>query len=150
MIKIETFVNTFVKDFVKRVDNSLIPLKETLEIRGPTFRKRTNNITVSYNIIPKIDLIEHVWNELTLVVGAIFTQLSKSGEIITYSAENGSILDQGVEYFKVLKSKLFECYIYEPESFIYARLLLEYDKIKKNQWFSIDLDAIDKSAWFEE
>lgn len=149
-MEIESFVDSFVKVIIKGVDESLVPFKDSIEIRGPTIRKRTNNITISYNIIPEKDNFEKVWEKLNSEIGVEFDELSKSGEIITYSAENGSILDQGVEYFKVLKSKLYECYIYEPESFIYARLLHEYDKLKKNEWLSIDIDIIDQSAWFEE
>lgn len=121
-----------------------------IQVVGPTFRKRENNTTVSYNIYPLEMDIQELRSILYSQLKNYFTELSHQGEVIMYTKAQGSILDQGVEYFKVTEANIFECYIYEPESFIYARLLQEYDILKKTQWISIDCDGIEHSAWFEE
>ena len=148
MIAIESFNHQF---FLSLTNELTIDLsKEKLEYTGPTYRKRENNTTVSYNIYPVKDKFESVWNLLDTLLKLRFKDLSKSGEVINYTSEQGSIKDQGIEYFKVFKALLFECYIYEPESFIYCRLLHEFDVLKAKEWISIDFDGIERSAWFEE
>ena len=148
MIKIAVFVEQYMQNLANDINNSLT--SENVNITGPTFRKRENNITLSYNIYPIETRIEELWTLLHNLLTAKFKELSKQGEVIMYSTTQGSILDQGIEYFKVQKGTIFECYIYEPESFIYTRLLQEFDVLKKTQWISIDLDGIEQSAWFEE
>ena len=148
MIIIELFVVHYLESLSNRINSVLSKLD--IEINGPTFRKTENNMNMSYNIYSRNDSIDKIWELLQKELKENFQELSKSGEVISYTSQDGSIKDQGVEYFKVLKANLFECYIYEPESFIYARLLEEYDIIKKNVWISIDVDGIEKSAWFKD
>ncbi len=148
MIKINSFIEPYLQSLSGLINGVLYELRVT--IVGPTFRKRENNVTLSYNIYPKEMDINELWTLLYNTLKNNFTELSKKGEVILYTPTQGSILDQGVEYFKVTNANVFECYIYEPESFIYARILQEYDIIKKTRWISIDVDGIDRSAWFEE
>ena len=148
MIKITFFVEQYMQNLANDINNSLTSVN--VNISGPTLRKRENNITLSYNIYPLETGIQELWTLLFNLLTVKFKELSKQGEVIIYSTTQGAILDQGIEYFKVLKANIFECYIYEPESFIYTRLLQEFDVLKKTQWISIDLDGIEQSAWFEE
>lgn len=148
MISIQTFVEQFFQSLIK--DVSQLVGNNNIEFSGPSLRNRENNKTISYNIYPSANVFANTWELLESLLRQKFNDLSKSGEVINYTSEHGGIKDQGIEYFKVVKAILFECYIYEPESFIYARLLHEYDKTKNTEWISIDLDGIEKSAWFEE
>lgn len=148
MVKIKLFIEPYLKFLSQSINRVL----QDLEVNtvGPTFRKRENNTTLSYNIYPLEMEISELWTILHTALKNNFTELSKKGEVIMYTTTQGGILDQGVEYFKVVNANIFECYIYEPESFIYARILQEFDIIKKNRWISIDVDGIERSAWFEE
>ena len=148
MIKLALFIENYLDSLASEI-NSLVK-KLQVNIIGPTFHNRENNITLSYNIHPLEFDIDQLWNICYNFLEKKFKELSKTGEVIMYETTKGAILDQGVEYFKVKKANIFECYIYEPESFIYLRILQEYDLLQKKQWISIDVDGIEQSAWFEE
>ncbi len=70
-------------------------------------------------------------------------------ELISYTVNKGKILDSTVEAFIIKKGVNYDLYIYDPEIFIYIRLLLESpSKNQSREWISIDIDVIKKSAWF--
>ena len=148
MIIIESFVLQFFLSLAGDISKEITNKK--IEFIGPTNRKSENNLKLSYNIYPRKDSFNDIWHLLESLLKLRFNELSKLGEVINYDVDHGAIADQGTEYFKIQKAFLFECYIYEPESFLYARLLHEFDIIKKSEWISIDLDGIEQSAWFEE
>lgn len=144
------FIENILQSIATNIDNSLKEFNFDLTFTGPSHRKTENNQNISYNIYPRIEFINKTWLKLLQLIQSEFQKLSAQGEVIVYDTTQGTILDQGTEYFTVLKANIFECYIYEPESFLYARLLEEYDPIKKNKWISIDIDGIERSAWFVE
>ena len=121
MIKIEFFIENYLITLAGEINSLLKDLK--VNVIGPTYHKRKNNLTMSYNIHPLETNIDELWDLCYSFLDNKFKDLSKTGEVIIYASTQGSILDQGVEYFKVNKANIFECYIYEPESFIYARIL---------------------------
>jgi hypothetical protein len=149
VINDETFIQLLLNSVSNIVDSTLESF-QSISVTGPTFRQRDNNFNLSYNIYPAGLIIDSCYDSLLVILEEYFLHLSKEGEVITYSTTSGSIFDQGKEYFKVLSANIFECYVYNPESFVFARLLKEYDILKKNIWISIDIDGIEKSAWFEE
>ena len=145
-------IDSFVTKYFHQLESKILKVigSKNIEFKGPTYRNRANNLTLSYNIYPDEYSFSDVWTGLYSELRTVFNDIALIGEVITYTAKNGTIQDQGTVYFRVLEALLFECYIYDPESFIYARLLHEYDVLKKNEWISIDIDGIYQSAWFEE
>ncbi|MHA2306159.1 MAG: hypothetical protein ACXACU_12290, partial [Candidatus Hodarchaeales archaeon] len=65
--------------------------------------------------------------------------------------DTGGITDSGTQEFQIIRGKSWEVYLYDPETFIYIRLLNEsriadpFDK-----WLSIDIDIVENSAWFAD
>jgi hypothetical protein len=118
---------------------------------GPTIREKNDNLTVSYNIYNNLSIN---WSEIKKIVETILEakDLTPLGEVITYNGTGGKIIDQGNFSFEVLRSKIWECYFYEPETFFYVRLLWEQDNQQKTtkNWLSLDIDLVDNSAWFSE
>ncbi len=66
------------------------------------------------------------------------------------SIKEGKIIDSGKVSFVVKRAHIWECYFYEPELFLYLRLLEEKDPAKEKTWISMDFDLIKNSAWFVE
>lgn len=144
------FIEKCLSDIASNINKTLNEFNSELSFTGPSPRKTENNQNISYNIYSRNEFINNIWLKLLQLIQSEFQKLSEQGEVIVYDTTQGTISDQGTEYFQVLKANIFECYIYEPESFLYARLLEEYDPIKKNKWISIDIDGIERSAWFVE
>ena len=144
-------INEFTKDLILSIEIICNSIFNNIHFTGPTFRNVAEcNQTISYNIYPEETIIESIWNELSALLKEKFKKLSLHGEVIFYRGSTGEILDQGKEYFKILKANHFECYLYEPESFLYVRLLHEFDPLQNKKWISIDFDYVFKSAWFAE
>lgn len=110
--------------------------------------QQKQNITLTWNIYPteKISLS----NLLLILVKTIETIFkSIKGEVIQFNLSNGKIHDGGVQEFQISSGKIWEIYLYEPEIFIYLRLLLESRITQPHEnWISIDIDIVEKSAWF--
>ena len=111
---------------------------------------RKQNITVTWNIYPteKITLKDL----FQIFVKTIDENLIDiNGEIIQYKLINGKILDNPelIQEFEISTGKSWEIYLYEPETFIYLRLLYE-SRIANphDKWISIDIDIVKESAWF--
>ncbi|MFW9929378.1 MAG: hypothetical protein ACFFD1_08305 [Candidatus Thorarchaeota archaeon] len=119
---------------------------------GPSIRERNINVTLSYNFYSNL---EQNWIILENILDSffIFNKNLPEGEIIVHKGSSGKIFDTQVESFEVLKSKIYECYFYRNEDFLYVRLLWERELKKdgpKNQWLSLDIDLVKESAWFTE
>jgi hypothetical protein len=123
---------------------------------GPTIREKDQNLTVSYNIYNNLSVN---WMKLTNLLELIFEgkNLIPKGEVITHLGLGGKIIDSGLQSFEVVKSKIWECYFYDPEEFLYVRVLWERDLQKKDkitdlniEWISVDIDLVRDSAWFSE
>jgi hypothetical protein len=123
---------------------------------GPTIREKDQNLTVSYNIYNNLSVN---WAKLTKLLELIFEgkNLIPKGEVITHLGSGGKIIDSGLRSFEVVRSKIWECYFYDPEEFMYVRALWERDLQKKDkvtdldlEWISVDIDLVRDSAWFSE
>lgn len=142
-------LNEFITDFQKKIHEFLKSYKD-LRYTGPTLREVQNNLTISYNIYPSLDILDDFYEKTSEIVLKILNKFSIHGELICYKGSEGEIIDQGIVAFNILKANHYEFYIYKSGSFIYCRLLKEFDPLQKKTWISIDLDIIEKSAWFKE
>jgi hypothetical protein len=112
--------------------------------------KRNNNTAVTWNIYPT-DTIKHdeLLVELIKTIEDNFNNII--GEIIKFNITNGSIIDSGNQEFQIIEGQSWEVYLFDPETFIYIRLLNESriaDPLDK--WLSIDIDIVEHSAWFAD
>ena len=112
--------------------------------------KRNNNTVVTWNIYPKDPAKnDKLLVELTKTIEGNFNNIV--GEIIKFNITNGSINDSGNQEFQIIEGQSWEVYLFDPETFIYIRLLNEsritdpFDK-----WLSIDIDIVENSAWFAD
>lgn len=143
------YVSKIIEEISGGVDGYLRQVRG-IEHTGPSLRMRGANSALSYNLFPSEGEVEETWLSLLKVLGVVFKEVGRGGEIIEYSGE-GSIVDGGEKAFVVERAHLWECYIYEPEVFIYCRLLNEKDPYQtQKEWFSVDVDVVDRSAWFAE
>ncbi|MHA2224228.1 MAG: hypothetical protein ACXAC8_03425 [Candidatus Hodarchaeales archaeon] len=134
--KIEHLLNTF---FPER--SLTKPVKIT---------RRKQNTTVTWNIYPKDGTQrDRLFQALSNTIDENLEELK--GEIIRNKLTNGRILDRGVQEFEIIRGISWEIYLYEPETFIFIRLLNEMSltPLSKN-WISIDIDIVEESAWFSE
>ncbi|OLS26266.1 MAG: hypothetical protein HeimC3_10450 [Candidatus Heimdallarchaeota archaeon LC_3] len=141
------------RNMIEKV-NSIIKLDK--RNTGPTIYERNQHLAISYNIYNNL---EANWFNLNEIIRNIF-EINKSlpkGEIIIHNGNGGKIIDTGEIYFEIVKSKIWECYFYEKEDFLYLRVLWEKDlkitnkKIDNNkEWISLDIDLVFQSAWFSE
>ena len=125
----------------------LFPNRErTLPIKQ---RDRGINSILTWNIYPRSP------EEVTDIFDNIQNLLSKKlvnyeeGELLMYEISEGRILDSGSDAFIISRGFSWDLYIYQPEIFVYIRLLQE-KKIETddNEWISVDIDLIRQSAWF--
>lgn len=123
---------------------------------GPTIREKGRNLTVAFNIFNELN---ENWLKITNLLEITFEgkDLFPKGEVITHLGSGGKIIDSGLQSFEVIRSKIWECYFYDPEEFMYVRTLWEKDLQKKNdlpnfqlEWISVDIDLVRESAWFSE
>lgn len=112
--------------------------------------KRSNNTTVTWNIYPPdLSKNDKLLVKLAKAINENFNNIV--GEIIKFKIANGSILDSGNQEFQIIRGQSWEIYLFDPETFIYIRLLNESrlaDPIEK--WLSIDIDIVESSAWFAD
>ena len=134
---LENFLNTIYPDRTKT-----LPLK---------IRQTNNNIIITWNVFPDpshklTDLLSNIRN----IIDKDIDNLT-DGEVIRYEISNGSVVDSGSESFLIKSGFSWDIYLYEPETFIYTRLLHESQIDNQGEdWISIDIDVILKSAWFKD
>ena len=130
--------------------NTLGNRKKTLPVKQ---RTRGDNITFSWNIYG--DNIEELKDHLVNLIEPKLTSIE--GEIIKLLVNQGSINDSGTIEFEIVDGRTYEVYLYKQEAFLYIRIYQERRlDIKKNQnynlldnqWLSIDIDYVKRSAWF--
>lgn len=107
------------------------------------------NSILTWNIYPRspeevIDIFDSIQNLLSKKLVDF-----EEGELLMYEISEGRILDSGSDAFLISRGFSWDLYIYQPEIFIYIRLLQE-KKIETddNEWISVDIDLIRQSAWF--
>ena len=142
-------VRTFLDSILNNITSYTNSL-ENLEFSGPTFRSSPNNVTIAYNFYPEKHKLELVYTKYRQIINNSFEEFQKSGELILYESISGKIIDMGNQAFTILKARLFEFYMYEPESVVYCRLLMEENESQNKKWISIDFDIIAQSSWFSD
>ncbi|MFX0208110.1 MAG: hypothetical protein ACFFDT_19140 [Candidatus Hodarchaeota archaeon] len=127
------------------IDSYFTDRSRTLPVR---INNRKQSVTVTWNIYPakKIHL-DDLFQRLARTIDENVTDVN--GEIIQCNLINGTIRDNRVQEFQIDTGKIWEIYLYEPEIYIYLRLLYE-SRINQphDKWISIDIDIITESAWF--
>lgn len=133
------------KEIERIIDSHKLDRSKTLPVNIKT---RGNNIIVTWNIYsedkPSLNKLFHV---ITDKIVQILENIE--GENIHLVFNTGKIIDTGIQEFQVNFGESWDIYLYEPEIFIYIRLLLESRIGKpKERWISLDIDVVNKSAWF--
>ena len=135
--RLEHFINNKFSDRTKT-----LPLK---------IQQTKNNIIITWNVFP--DPFHEITDLLSTIRNIISNELDKlaDGEVICYEINKGSINDSGSESFLIKSGFSWDIYLYEPETFIYTRVLHE-SRIDnhREEWISIDIDVVMKSAWFKD
>ena len=112
-------------------------------------RDRGINSILTWNIFPrnpeeKAEIFDFIRN--------LFCQKLESyeeGGLLQYEISKGRILDSGSEAFLISRGFSWDLYVYQPEIFVYIRLLQEKNiGMNHNEWISVDIDLIKQSAWF--
>lgn len=147
--KIPIFLVDIISD-VESFLNTLSNREKTLPVKK---RVRDNNTTFSWNIYN--DNIEKLRDQLIKLIESKLNSIE--GEILKLFVNQGSINDSGTIEFEIVNGCIFEIYLYRQEAFTYIRIYQERRlDIKKNQkyelldneWLSIDIDYVNRSAWF--
>ena len=86
--------------------------------------KRESNTSVTWNIYPPESIRSNkLFLEFTKTIETNFKEIK--GETIKFNINNGSITDSGSQEFQIIRGNSWEVYLYDPETFIYIRLLNE-------------------------
>jgi hypothetical protein len=112
---------------------------------GPTIRVIGQSKTLAYNLF--LEERQELLKSLENVINSALSGLK--AEIISLKG-SGTIQDLGISAFQILQSITWEVYLYDPEDFAYIRLFHERDPEKGTEWLSLDVDYVEKSAWFHE
>jgi len=128
------------------LENKFPTRTKTLPVKQ---RDRGVNSILTWNIFPKnLEETKEIFNSIQ----DLFSQKLESyeeGELLQYEISKGRILDSGSEAFIISRGFSWDLYIYQPEIFVYIRLLQEKSiEIDNNEWISVDIDLIKQSAWF--
>ncbi|MCK5346505.1 MAG: hypothetical protein KAR20_24015 [Candidatus Heimdallarchaeota archaeon] len=125
----------------------LFPNRErTLPIKQ---RDRGINSILTWNIYPRSpEEVNDIFDSIQNLLGKKLVDFEE-GELLMYEISEGRILDSGSDAFLISRGFSWDLYIYQPEIFVYIRLLQE-KKIETddNEWISVDIDLIRQSAWF--
>lgn len=112
---------------------------------GPTIRVIGQSKTLAYNFFleERQELLKSLENAINSTLSGL------KAEIISLKG-SGTIQDLGISAFQVLQAITWEVYLYDPEDFAYIRLFHEKDPKKTTEWVSLDVDYVEKSAWFHD
>ena len=120
---------------------------------GPTIRSSDHNIALAYNFYS--DFLETIWDTLGTILEHFIHTFNSKSEFILHNGCSGEIIDSGYHSFHIKQSRIIEAYFYEQELFLYVRVLweshLQHTKTHlPDEWISLDVDVVLKSAWFVE
>jgi len=151
-MRMEVNLPLLIREIITDVENLLNKMNFDRTLVKPVkIRRSHNNIIVSWNIFPFSALIEIYTNFQEIITKNL---LNIRGEILSYDIKEGSITDHTHDTFKdflIHQGTNWDVYLYDPEIFIYIRLIIESNiKKGKDKWISLDIDVIEKSAWFLE
>ena len=112
-------------------------------------RNRGINSILTWNIYPENPReAKEIFNSIQKILNQKLEDY-EDGELLQYEISKGRILDSGSEAFIISRGFSWDLYIYQPEIFVYFRLLLERGLEKDTvEWISVDIDLIKQSAWF--
>ena len=141
-----------IREIITDVENILNKMDQDRTVIKPVkIRRSQNNIIVSWNIFPFSNQIE-IFTTLQEIISTKL--LNIHGEILSYEIKDGFITDRTYDTFKdflIHRGFNWDIYLYDPENFVYIRLIIESNvKKEENKWISLDIDVIEKSAWFLE
>jgi len=122
------------------------------KVTGPTLYNYEINWSVLLNVYPlHQDKMDAVLQRLIQIARQIAMEfIGEKGEVITAQVGTGEIQDQGHPYFEIARGQIFECYHYDTEAFAYIRVFQEKKLAANESWISLDMDFLEKSAWFSE
>ncbi|MFW9990447.1 MAG: hypothetical protein ACFFD4_00165 [Candidatus Odinarchaeota archaeon] len=117
---------------------------------GPTYKHRGNSHVLSWNFFFKetqgrSKFWEAMVDELE---NKVLPPVTCSSEVIKHHGCQGTITDSGQRAFEVIRSVIYEVYLYKEETFVYLRMLEERDLSTGKQWISLDVDLIENTPWF--
>ncbi|MHA2175479.1 MAG: hypothetical protein ACXAB2_13850 [Candidatus Hodarchaeales archaeon] len=139
-------LHELVNTLENHIDTLFPNRKVTLHVK---IRSNNHNSIVTWNIFPngQVDLVK-IFKDLNKIIYSKLVGIPKS-ELISYTIDEGRIHDTMVEAFFIKQGCNYDLYIYDLELFVYTRLLLESPSDNHSkEWISIDIDVINKSAWF--
>ncbi len=139
------------QDLVRALEEYLDQILSTRERTLPVKIKSLNQNTIlTWNIYPEPQSeIKKIFTQLKEIISHILEQ-PLDGELIHSELRKGRILDGGINAFSIIQGFSWDLYLYQPETFVYFRLLHESTLDITNEWISIDIDLIENSAWFVE
>ena len=145
-----THLPIVLQELVQALENHLDQLtpnrKRTLPVK---IKKQNQNTIITWNIYsePQKD-ITGIFSDLQKIISRILEQ-PLDGELIYSEFKKGQIFDAGINAFSINQGFTWDLYLYQPEMFVYVRLLRETNLDGSNDtWISIDIDLIENSAWF--
>lgn len=141
-------LHELVNSLEDHIDTLFPDRKITLPVK---IRRNDHNSIITWNIFPynQMDLGE-ILKDLNEIISSNLLRIPKS-ELIAYNIDQGKILDSGIEAFRIKSGFIYDLYIYDPEIFVYTRLLQEFRlNDQSKQWISIDIDVVTNSAWFSD
>jgi hypothetical protein len=147
-LQIPDILELLISNLEDFLTNKFSDRTKTLPVK---IRQTTNNIIITWNVFPEPShKLGKILKNIKTIINENLDNL-KGGEILRYEISNGSIDDSGSKYFLIKHGFSWDIYLYEPETFIYTRLLHE-SRIdnQEEEWISIDIDVINKSAWFKD
>ncbi|MFX0049796.1 MAG: hypothetical protein ACFE8U_00760 [Candidatus Hermodarchaeota archaeon] len=139
------FLQQLITNVETLVDSRLTDQSRTLPVK---VKIRMQNVIITWNIYSTDENdLNFLFKQLTGTINQLLDEIK--GEVIHYELNSGKIFDSGVFEFQINLGKTWDIYLYDPEIFIYLRLLLE-SRIANPQekWISLDIDLVTDSAWF--
>ncbi|WP_455139915.1 hypothetical protein [Candidatus Hodarchaeum mangrovi] len=141
-----------IKEIISDIENLLNKMNFDRGLVKPVkIRRSHNNIIVTWNIFPSSTHIGIYTNLQEIISKNLF---NINGEILSYNITEGLITDHTHHTFNeflIHQGSNWDIYLYDPEIFIYIRLIIESNiKTVDKKWISLDIDVIEKSAWFLE
>ena len=145
-----THLPIVLQELVQALENHLDQLtpnrKRTLPVK---IKKQNQNTIITWNIYSEPQKeITGIFSDLQKIISQILEQ-PLDGELIYFEIKKGKIIDAGINAFSIKHGFSWDLYLYQPETFVYVRLLHETNLDSCiDAWISIDIDLIENSAWF--
>ncbi|MFW9855455.1 MAG: hypothetical protein ACFFFG_10355 [Candidatus Thorarchaeota archaeon] len=124
-----------------------VEIPDRTQTHPPRLQQRASNIVVMWNIFSdQRRTLDSLLQKISLTIDDSLSRIK--GEIIKLEVGSGTITDTGIQEFEIIEGKVWNVYLYNPEDFLYIRLLHETRLQRQEDWLSVDIDHIRNSAWF--